>query len=80
MPHPGYSSDYNMLAVGLSRKFWSAKILVRGTIFSWKIGPMLKILVLQWTNFPWNIGRGGTKIPWNIGPGTPGDQYLGFDP
>ena len=45
------------------------------------IGPMLKTLALQWTNFPWNIVPGTIffmvslrklvtriKIPWKIGP------------
>ena len=57
-----------------SIKFWSG-----GPIFSWKIGPPLIIWVLQWTNFPWNVGPGDhffqgllvreTKFFMNIGPG-----------
>ena len=47
------------------RKFWSG-----GPIFSGKIGPPLKILVLLWTNFPWNL-VGGTIFFmefWSGGP------------
>ena len=50
-----------------------------GSNFSWKIGSILKILVLQWSNFPCNIGPGDhffqgklvreTIFSWNIGPG-----------
>ena len=49
-------------------EFWSP-----GPKFSGKIGPPLKILVLQWTNFPWNFGPGGPFFSGKIGPG---DQFF----